>query len=303
MKRGEPARSSFGAAVLVLALGAAAAQASCSGDIAVDPSFEESARCLSETSDLYQRRIAPLLATDRPKTCNQCHLSGVDMSLFVRDDMCETRACLLELGLVDTAHPDDSKVLAWIQRAHPDSDLITEQVIQEEYDGFKSFVERIATCGGESCAGVSCPATSDAQDCGFDFGPDGPTLVDEQTPCDALSIETAFRDNVYVWRDRCFPCHFTSAPQAAPDAPKWIDVRSSCDAGSITTLRNIEHGGYMDLDQPEQSLILRKPLPLDEGGIEHGGSDKFGSKQDEMYLSILSFIEYYSSCQSDTATP
>ena len=44
--------------------------------------------CDESPGALYERRIAPLLADDQPKTCNQCHLAGVDLSKFVRDDAC-----------------------------------------------------------------------------------------------------------------------------------------------------------------------------------------------------------------------
>jgi hypothetical protein len=133
-------------------LGAVAA--SCASRAGGIDKREESALCLSQAGDLYQRKIAPLLATDRPKTCNQCHLSGIDLSLFVRDDMCETRACLLDLGLVDLENPDQSAVLGWIARAHPESELITQEVIDREYEAFQEFVEQIARCGGEARRGV-----------------------------------------------------------------------------------------------------------------------------------------------------
>ncbi|HEY3497562.1 MAG TPA: hypothetical protein VGK73_22850 [Polyangiaceae bacterium] len=303
MTHAERGRRGAGALVLVLAVAGAAAQASCAGEIGADPAVRESARCLSEAGELFEQRIAPLLATDRPKTCNQCHLSGVDLSLFVRDDMCETRACLLELGLVDTGNPADSVVLGWIQRAHPDSELITEAVIQEEYEGMKAFVERIATCSGAACAGVRCPMTGDDEACGSEPEPGEPSSVPEGTPCDALTIEQTFRDTAYVWRDRCFPCHFTSQPQSSLAAPPWIDVRGNCEAGSIATLRNWEHGGYMNLEEPAQSLVLLKPLPLDQGGVEHGGDAKFSDRNDETYLSFLSFIEYYAACANGATTP
>ncbi|MCA9710530.1 MAG: hypothetical protein KDK70_32110, partial [Myxococcales bacterium] len=76
--------------------------------------------------ELYERRIAPLLEDDRPSTCNQCHLAGVDLSLFLQDTPCATMACMVAEGLVDLDRPDDSLVLSWIERAEP-SGGITEQ--------------------------------------------------------------------------------------------------------------------------------------------------------------------------------
>jgi hypothetical protein len=303
MKAPRATPAGLGSSLLVLSIAAACAQASCSGDVALDAEYRESAECLAESSELYDQRIAPILATDRPKTCNQCHLSGVDLSLFVRGNMCETRACLLELGLVNPDEPEASVVLSWIQRANPESELITEQVIQEEYDAFKSFVEQIATCSGASCAGVRCPTTGKAEACGSDTEPSTATLVPEGTGCDALSMEAVFRDTVYVWRDRCFPCHFATEPQANLLAPRWVDTRGGCEAGSIATLHNMEEGGYFNLEQNDQSLLLLKPLPHDEGGIEHGGDVKFNGTTDRTYQSWLSFIEYYTACQTGTTMP
>ena len=69
-----------------------------------------------ELGELYKRRIEPLLAEDRPKSCNECHLSGIDLSLFSRGDACHTMACLSEQGLVDLERPEESKILEWVAR-------------------------------------------------------------------------------------------------------------------------------------------------------------------------------------------
>ena len=31
--------------------------------------------------EMYEKRIAPLLEENRPSSCNQCHLSGIDLPL------------------------------------------------------------------------------------------------------------------------------------------------------------------------------------------------------------------------------
>ena len=284
-------------ALLIAAVVVSAAMASCGNG--QDPAVlrQASSECLSQAGELYQKKIAPLLATDQPQTCNQCHLSGVDLSLFVRADMCETRACLVDLGLVDLKDPDQSKVLAWIQRAHPDSALITQDVIDQEYDAFKSFVEEIAHCGGEACPGVRCPAQSDEQGCDSpEDEPSGAVIVADGAACDSVSIESAFRDNVYVWRDRCFPCHFTSEPSTAAGAPLFFDVRSDCNSGALESFHDMVSLGVIDTNDPTQSLLLRKPLDVSKGGVAHGGGAKFDGTSDPSYRSFLSFIEYWIGC-------
>jgi hypothetical protein len=288
-------------AVLFFAVIAAAAAASCSGQSEDSAARVASAQCLSDAGALYQRKVAPVLASDQPQTCNQCHLSGVDLTLFVRANMCETRACLVDLGLVDLKDPDQSKVLSWIARAHPDSALITQQVIDQEYDAFQEFVEQIAKCGGEACPGVQCPATSDVQACGTpDQEPSGEILVPANTACDSPTVEATFRDTVYQWRDRCFPCHFTSEPGTAAGALPWINVGNDCNAGSLETFNNVVTMGLVDANDPTQSLILLKPLDPQYGGVTHGGGSKFDGLQDPTYQSFLSFIEYWIGCGAAT---
>jgi len=284
-------------AVLVASVLAAATAGSCASKDEATAAREASAECLSEVGSLYEQKIAPLLATDRPKTCNQCHLSGIDLSLFVRDDMCETRACLVGLGLVDLQNPDQSAVLGWIARAHPDSALITEEVIDEEYEAFESFVERIAQCGPEACTGVRCPATNGSEDCGSPGDEANvPFLVPSGTSCDLPAMEEQFRDTVYVWRDRCSPCHFSSDTSGGPPAPHWINVENSCNAGSLQTFHNVVDWGLIDRNDPAQSLLLRKPLDARISGISHGGGAKFSGMEDPSYASFSSFIEYWAAC-------
>jgi hypothetical protein len=280
---------------LSVTIGVAAASCASAGD-GSDRAREASTECLSQAGSLYERKIAPLLATDRPKTCNQCHLSGIDLGLFVRDDMCETRACLVDLDLVDLAHPDQSAVLGWIERAHPDSTLITQDVIDQEYEAFKEFVEQIARCGDEACAGVGCPAASGKEACGSPGDEEHVAfLVPEGTACDPKAVEAEFRDTVYVWRDRCSPCHFSSY-QGTAIAPQWINVESNCNTGSLRTFHDVVTMGLVDAEDPTQSLLLRKPLDVSEGGVLHGGGAKFSGVDDVMYESILSFVEYWAGC-------
>jgi hypothetical protein len=284
----------FGTPALAVALLLAAALASCGSD---DDEVQASAECLDHATETFDSEVRPLLASDRPKTCNQCHLSGVDMSLFVRDSMCETRACLYEYGLVDRDNVDESLVLSWIARAHPDSDLITEEVIQNELDGFKAFLSDLTSCSGAACKGVKCAtAATDGDKCRREDEPPDVTPTSEELGCSPVAIETAFRDNVYAWRGRCFPCHHSDQTLADAAAPRWLSVEGTCDAGAVRTLRTVIDSGYVDADNPEDSLLLRKPLAIAAGGIEHGGGEKFHDQTDFAYQSFLSFIQYWSSC-------
>jgi len=246
---------------------------------------------------LYTQRVAPILADDRPKSCNQCHLSGVDLSLFVRDTPCQTMACLQQQELVDFSSPEDSLVLAWISRASPDSELITEEVIQAEYDAFLEWIEFYATCSDEVCESFDDPCglsekqpTCDSADIEEGF--------DDPGGCEDIVLEEMFRDAFYTGRGRCFPCHYTGDVKSPDNAPKWLEVEGECNAASLTTMRNVLDS-YVDLDAPANSLILLKPLSEEYGGIEHGGGDKFHDTDEASYVALLDWIERTAECREE----
>lgn len=258
--------------------------------------------CQTVATDVYHSRIQPLLKEENAKTCNQCHLSGVDLKSFVRSTPCETMACLTERGLVDLATPADSKILGWILRAKPDSKLITEDVIRAEHDGFLQWIEAAAACP-EGCEGVSCGTPRGASACNLGPAPNEPSLAPTTFDCSDRAIEQLFYDDVYAFRDRCFPCHFSSEEHATAAAPRWIRNDGNCATSSVETLRIIERRGLMNLEDPEQSLLLLKPLAEVGGGVPHAGEDKFESTEDPAYLSYLDFITHYAACKSQERAP
>lgn len=261
--------------------------------------------CESAPTDIYHDRIEPLLSADTPKSCNQCHLSGVDLAAFVRATPCETMACLVEDGLVDPEAPADSKILSFIRRASPDSELITVEVIQSEYDGFLQWIEASASCPS-ACAGVICNGTQAAPKCPPTPVPSEPTepLPDVLGPaeCADTALEQLFYDNVYAWRARCFPCHFSDQLKAAPTAPRWLRVEGNCAQSSLATYRRITSGDFLNLDEPTQSLLLLKPLAIAAGGVKHGGHDKFDDTSDPAYQGFLRFIEQYAGCRREMSS-
>lgn len=247
--------------------------------------------------ELFTRRIAPLLVDDRPSSCNQCHLSGVDLGSFVRTDPCESMACLVERGLVYLERPERSLILSWIERAVPESDLITESVLAEEYQGFLQWISESARCGESECRGAVCGPS----DAGAPFCEIAPIPAErspaEPAPCDPLSIERSFRDTVYASRSRCAPCHVDSFDGEIPGDPvRWVITAGNCDQASLATLREIERRGYIDVEEPAQSALLLKPLDEAAGGVEHGGDAKFHSDDDVSYVDFVTFLNRYAEC-------
>lgn len=270
----------------------AAALASC-GDHD-EPPGETS--CQIKPSETFHERIEPLLVDGRMTTCNQCHLSGVDLSAFARETPCKTWACLVDQGLVDTRSPEDSKILGWIERASPDSDLITPQVIRAEHDAFQDWIEANAACPS-ACAGVTCGEPSDGPTCD-DAGDEPPEVPsgEDTRGCSDRELEQAFYDDVYSFRGRCYPCHYETELEADKDAPRWLSTVGNCQTGSAVSLKRALALGLINVSQPSQSLLLLKPLDSYGGGVPHGGGAKF-TKADPSYASFTRFIEHYARCQ------
>jgi hypothetical protein len=258
---------------------------------------DDEAVCETQPTELFEQRILPLLSDDNPKSCNQCHLSGVDYAAFVRDTPCETMACLVEDELVNLDVPAESKILSWISRAEPDSELITEQVIEAERSGFLQWIEASASCPS-ACRDVACSAKPASSQCAV--VPEPEELADEneaREDCGDLALERAFQNDVYAWRGRCFPCHFDNELKENLNAPRFIKTGGNCATAALETLRALAASGYMDVDQPQRSLLLLKPLDMRVDGVGHGGGQKFNDKKDPAYISFLRFLELYSDCQ------
>jgi hypothetical protein len=246
---------------------------------------------------LYEKRIAPLLAEDRPKSCNQCHLSGIDLALFAKGDPCDTMACMVEQGLVDLDQPEASVILTWIDRAAPQSEGITAQVLDEERQGFMEWIELTSACGTCSTNPKPCgEGPSDWLSCDTikDNSADE-VMAADPGDCGDVTLERLFLDSFFPGRGRCYPCHFEGYPQV-DTAPKWIAI-GECESASLATFRNVIDAGYINVDDPVNSLWLLKPLDEALGGIEHGGDAKFHDTAEDAYRLMLYFSIRYAQCQ------
>lgn len=256
---------------------------------------DEAAECNAAATDVYRQRIEPVLTSDQPASCNQCHLSGVDLGLFVRDTPCETMACLVERDLVDLDAPEESTILSWIERASPDSELITEQVIQAEYDAFAAWIEQVASCG--ACADTKCGEKTKLGFCEVEAEP-GEPYSSERDPggCDPKTLEQVFLETIYVTRGRCYPCHFEGVANPPEDAIQWLVEQDNCSASSLASLNNAVENGLIDTEDPLSSLLLLKPLARNDGGVLHGGHSKITKENDPAYTNFTYFLERYAGC-------
>lgn len=252
-----------------------------------------------DSTRLYEQRIVPLFEDDSPASCNECHLSGLDLEVFMRDTPCESMACLIDLGWVDPEKPDQSSVLDWIARgSDPKSPLITQDVVEAEYGAFREWIHYSVSC--EECADTKCPGGGDAD--AFCPGQAEPVLGYDPTDhdpggCSDAALLEVFRATVYASRGRCSPCHYSDHDFEDYEAPQWIEVGGDCDSASRKTYWNVLDEGYVDTEDPEGSLLLLKPLPEELGGVEHGGHDKFWSLEDDQgYLNFEYFVDRYAAC-------
>jgi hypothetical protein len=250
-------------------------------------------QCAPEAATaLYDQRIRPLLEDDRPKTCNQCHLSGIDLEAFVKDTPCRTMACMVNQGLVDLAAPEQSLILAWIDRASPESDGITADVIAEERQGFLEWIEHTASCGPCAPLEGACGPSPTYTSCEVQETQGVP--YEDPGDCSDQTLEALFMNGFYAARGRCLPCHQEGS--GVPDAPPWL-VIDDCEIGSVETMRSIVRRGYVDFANPRQSLWLRKPLDEELGGVMHGGGPKIHSLDEGLWLGMSRWVDRYTACR------
>ena len=221
----------------------------------------------------FQRRILPILQAQRPSSCSECHLSGVDLAQYIRPTEAETFAALRDGGLVDVREPEKSKLLAFIARKPERPSLVTDNVRQEELAAFRGWI----------VAAVKDPELLASKSGGVKVGPQLPVEVIRHARTDR--VLASFVENVWSEAGRCAACHSPDRNQQQVkkhgEHISWIKRE-----GPAATLAYLREAELIDLGQPEKSLLLLKPL----NQVEHGGGQKmaFG---DRTYKQFRQFID------------
>lgn len=227
---------------------------------------------------IFRARIAPILNSPSRSSCTECHLSGVDLKDYIGESQEETFASLRAGGMIDMAHPEHSKILTFIQRAPAKSTPIGDKIRKQEYEAFRAWI----VAASKDSQLISLSADSNQ------LGPDIPIEVIRHTRQDR--IVQSFRENIWSEMGRCVNCHSPELNRRMIgrdgrthddiDAISWIVPRDP--AG---TLQKLVDTGNIDLDEPDASLVLTKPLGLEE----HGGGPKFalGSITDKNFRHFL----------------
>lgn len=239
--------------------------------------------------EVFERRIVPIFRSPNPSSCTQCHLAAVDLKNYIRPSHQETFLSLRDQGLIDLDRPRQSKILKLIQMGAKDNKaaaLIHEKTRQAEYEAFAAWIEASSKDPTLRQAAKLEPEKL--------AKPTRPVEVIRHARKDRL-LES-FERNVWSMRFRCMSCHIEGTPENEKhrkehgDRVSWVKK-----AGPEATMNYLlATPKLLDLDNPDQSLLLTKPLGL----VKHGGGKKF-LPGDQGYKSFRAWIEDYAALKGD----
>lgn len=237
----------------------------------------------SDAAGVFERRIKPIFKSPKPSSCTECHLAGVDLKQYILPSSEKTFLSLRDQGLVDVKNPDKSKILKLISMRDPTVNaaegaaLIHETARQAEFD---AFAEWIKACAADDKL-VAAPKLAKAELA----EPARPVEVIRHARKDAL-LES-FENSIWAMRFRCMSCHIEGTKDNDKlraehgDQVAWIKK-----AGSKATLDYLLASKLIDIDKPEESLLLKKPLMA----VEHKGGKKF-LPGDQGYQAFRGWLE------------
>ena len=228
--------------------------------------------------DLFTRRIVPILNSPNASSCSECHLSGVDLKNYIGETQQDTFASLKSAGLIDIVQPGQSKLLQFIKRAPKKSSPVGSKAREQEYAAFREWIY----------AAVKNPELLKASPSDDQLGPTLPLEVVRHTR--KGRVLHSFAENIWSEMGRCVNCHSPERNRRAigkngrtkedVDAISWIVPRDPA-----ATLQKLVDSGNIDLESPDDSQVLTKPLGL----VEHGGGPKFplGGRSDKNFRRFL----------------
>jgi hypothetical protein len=229
----------------------------------------------ADSLELFRQRIVPILGAKNPSSCSECHLGGVDLKDYIRPSQEETFAALKQSGLIDVQRPEKSKLLAFIQRKPEKPNLSTEKLRQAEYDAFFAWLQ----------AAAKDPKLAAAKTKDTGIGSQLPAEVVRHLRRDR--VLASFVDNVWTEVGRCAACHSPDRNQEQVkkhgEHISWIQLRDP-----QATLDHLREHELINVNEPEKSLILLKPL----NQVKHGGGQKM-LLGDRTYKQFRAFLDDY----------
>lgn len=238
---------------------------------------------------VFDQRIMPIFRSEKPSSCVQCHLSAVDLKNYIRPDAKQTFLSLRDLGLIDLDKPQESKILHLINM-QPDGQqrgaaLIHERNRKAEYEAFAAWIK----------AAAADPALRNVPplDRSGLARPDKPGDVIRHNRIDR--VVESFTRNVWALRFRCIHCHMPGGLKFDKHVEKHGEKMGWLRAdGPRATMDYLVEKKLVNLDEPEKSLLLLKPL----NEVEHGGGQKM-LRGDADYMAFLNWIRDYARVTKD----
>lgn len=225
--------------------------------------------------EVFEKRILPILQSNKPSSCSECHLSGVDLKEYIRPTQQATFRSLVSAGMIDIQKPDESKLLQFISRRPEKPGLITDQIRQEEFEAFRSWIR----------AAASDPQLLSDKGKADPIGPQLPEEIIRHARTDR--VLNSFLDNIWNEVGRCAACHSPDRNQKQVkengEQVSWIKLRDP-----QATLNHMVEAGLIDADNPDKSLLLMKPTMQ----VKHGGGQKM-VVGDRTYKQFRRFIDDY----------
>lgn len=233
------------------------------------------------SEQLFTKRILPIFKSPNPSSCTQCHLAGLDLKEYILPSHEKTFLSLRDQGLIDTANPAKSKILHWIEMDDPKAPatLIQANTRRAEYDAFAAW---IAACVADTKL-VAAPKLSPSE------------LAEPKKPDEVIRharkdrLLESFENTIWAMRFRCMNCHIEGTKENKERVAKFGEqVAWMKAAGPEATMDYLISTDLININKPEQSLLLLKPLKA----VEHGGGKKF-LIDDQGYLAFRSWIDDY----------
>lgn len=244
--------------------------------------------CIS-AADLFQNRILPLAKSPEHSSCTECHFSGVELRNYIQDSEQATFASLRDAGLIDTRHPEKSKLLQFIARRPEKPNELTEKVRRQELDAFTAWIN----------SAVKDPELLKAKSGIRPANEVAPEVIRHARKDHVVS---RFVDSIWSEIGRCQNCHSPDRNQHQIGRMKEEEVEAISwivPGDPAATLQKLVDTGNIDLEHPDSSPVLTKPAVL----VEHGGGPKFFPGSDT-YRKFSAFLNDYAAIRANRyATP
>lgn len=292
-----PSRSIALAALLVVAISMgcnrvsfpAQAETSAPGT-PTSPTSEPAADAAPSAAKVFEERILPIFKSPDPSSCTRCHLASVDIKDYILPSATETFLALRDQGLIDLEKPENSKMLKLINRGGDDprnAGLITATKQKAEYEAFAAWIR---ACSMDPAL-KNAPKPEKAPVLGT-------KLVEVVRHARKDRMLESFESNIWSLRFRCMNCHTEGTPQndklVAENGPRVAWFKKG---GPEATMEYLLASRLIDLDKPEKSLLLTKPL----NEVKHGGGVKF-AVGDQGYKAVRAWIEDVAAIKKDKYT-